>query len=249
VSTSAVVGGTRHNGIFSSNDEASRDFFQSFALPFPADSLKKSAVLGGVQLGYNYQFNRNWLIGFETDFDGTALKGSAATSTASGLFVASVQQRIDWFGTVRARLGYLPTDNLLAYFTGGFAYGSVERNGAIALNAANSAVIIVDTPFGTGCSTVPGGVTFGGALITTPTCFAGSSRNTATGWTLGGGFEYAFWQKWTVKAEYLYVSLGSKSLTEIASVPGPPATAPSTFNANFNRTNFNVARVGLNYHF
>jgi outer membrane immunogenic protein len=65
---------------------------------------------------------------------------------------------------------------------------------------------------------------------------------------LGGGLEYAFWQKWTLNAEYLYVSLDSKSVTETA-VAVLPGTPPASFNANLNRTSFNVARVGLNYRF
>jgi outer membrane immunogenic protein len=73
----------------------------------------------------------------------------------------------------------------------------------------------------------------------------------ATGWTAGAGFEYAIWKNVTFKAEYLYVSLGSDSVTETALTVDPfsPADARSSFNANFSRTNFNVARVGLNYHF
>jgi outer membrane immunogenic protein len=73
----------------------------------------------------------------------------------------------------------------------------------------------------------------------------------ATGWTAGAGFEYAIWKNVTFKAEYLYVSLGSDSVTETALAVDPfsPADARSSFNANFSRTNFNVARVGLNYHF
>jgi outer membrane immunogenic protein len=165
------------------------------------------------------------------------MKGSASTTfTLPGAgppVTETVDERIKWFGTVRARLGYLPTDNLLTYVTGGFAYGRVDRSGSY---VNNSALGILGTI---------GGFSFfcsGGQ-----TCAAGSSSETATGWTVGGGLEYAFWQKWTVKAEYLYVSLESTSVTEIALTP-VPGTLPSSFNAN-SRTNFNVARVGVNYRF
>jgi len=80
------------------------------------------------------------------------------------------------------------------------------------------------------------------------TCFAGSSSDTTTGWTVGGGLEYALWGNFTVRVEYLYVSLASKSLTETA-LNFIPGTVPSSFNANFDRTNFNVARLGVNYRF
>jgi hypothetical protein len=51
-----------------------------------------------------------------------------------------------------------------------------------------------------------------------------------------------------LKAEYLYVSLESKPVTETALFSGCTC-APASFNANFSRTTFNVARLGLNYRF
>ena len=97
-----------------------------------------------------------------------------------------------------------------------------------------------------------GGINIGGppsVICTGPAiCFGGSSSKVANGWTLGGGLEYAFWQRWMVKAEYLYVSLDSNSVTENALVTDPGA-APASLNASFGLTNFNVVRVGLNYQF
>ena len=78
-------------------------------------------------------------------------------------------------------------------------------------------------------------------------CFAGSSSKISTGWTLGGGIEYALWLHWTVKAEYLYVSLSGGSVTEFA--VDTSGLAPASYNANFNHANFNVVRAGLNYKF
>jgi len=203
------------------------------AIGLASQSFDTSGVIGGLQVGYNYQFNRNWLVGFETDFDWSGMKGSSATQLAVGALSTSVDEHIKWFGTVRARLGYLPTDNLLAYVTGGFAYGKVDHTGSLFFPAGT---LIVNTPPFTALCTGPA------------TCFTGSSSDTAIGWTLGGGLEYAFWQKWTVKAEYLYVSLASKSVTETALLFAP-GTTPVSYNANFSRTNFNVARVGVNYRF
>jgi outer membrane immunogenic protein len=204
-------------------------------------------VLGGLQLGYNYQFNRNWLVGLETDFDGTGMKGSGSMSDSAGAFFSSPGERIDWFGTVRARLGYLPADNLLVYVTGGLAYGDVERTGAFTVLPGNG-VAFSNNGTGFACHAGPGVSIVNGVVITSPTCFAGASRDIATGWTLGGGLEYAFSQRWTVKAEYLYVSLGGKSVNEIGA-PNPNSTTPSSVNASFSHTNFNVARVGVNYRF
>ena len=229
--------GRRHLEL-TANDPPTAVLVALGALP-PID-FGSSGALGGVQLGYNWQFDPRWLAGIETDFDFSGIKGSGLTNASEGgLPVAALaEERIKWFGTIRARLGYLPVDNLLAYVTGGFAYGRVERSGTY-VNNSGTQIIGSDNASLTGynCSPGPGFV-----------CFAGSSSSVATGWTLGGGLEYALWQKWTLKAEYLYVSLNSTTFTETALVRAGLGFALSTFNAN-GRTNFNVARVGLNYRF
>lgn len=203
----------------------------------PASSFKTSGVLGGLQFGYNYQVNRNWLVGLETDFEWSGMSGSA-TSSGSYLgivpFTASADEHIRWFGTLRGRLGYLPTPNLLAYVTGGFAYGKVEHSGRYVDVSTNDLGVKV-SPFGAYCA--------GGA-----TCFAGTSSSVDTGWTLGAGLEYAVWQNWTLKAEYLYVSLDNTTMTETALMANGAST-PASFDANFGRTDLNIVRVGVNYHF
>ena len=194
------------------------------------------------QLGYNWQLNRNWVVGLETDFDWSGMKGSGSVSgTAVGPgptffpFTNTMTERVDWFGTVRARLGYLPTNNLLTYFTGGFAYGRIHDSG----NDVFAIGILSGGPGPTGFTCVAAGAP----------CFSGSSTTTGTGWTVGAGFEYMFVKNWSVKGEYLYVNLGSHSLTQTAVAVTAPATIPSSFNANYSTTAFNIARFGLNYHF
>jgi outer membrane immunogenic protein len=75
------------------------------------------------------------------------------------------------------------------------------------------------------------------------TVFAGCGGNdTATGWTLGGGLEYAFTNNLTAKLEGLYVNLdrGNQDVVN-------PATG-IVFPGN-NNTEFGVVRAGLNYKF
>jgi outer membrane immunogenic protein len=206
-------------------------------------SFRSSGALGGLQLGYNWQFNGNWLVGVETDFDWSGMKGSSSNTSVifpppllAAPFTGTVDEQIKWFGTVRARLGYLPMNNLLTYITGGFAYGRVEQSGSYVNNGVGTLGI---SEKGSSILCPGGGVT----------CFAGSSSRVATGWTLGGGFEYALWQNVTFKAEYLYVSLSSKSIIETATAVAVAGLTPASFNANYSNTNVNVARVGFNYRF
>ena len=126
---------------------------------------------------------------------------------------------------------------MLAYVTGGFAYGRVEHTASYINNSA--------IPFGN----VAGGSSF--TCNAAATCFTGSSGAVNAGWTVGTGFEYALLNNLTLKAEYMYVDLGSNSVTETALVRNgnAPGSTLSSFNANYSRASFNVARVGLNYRF
>jgi outer membrane immunogenic protein len=63
-----------------------------------------------------------------------------------------------------------------------------------------------------------------------------------TGWTAGGGLEYAFLNNWTVRVEALYVDLGTTEGTATATTP--------TSNCRFGfKNHYSLARVGLNYKF
>jgi len=58
-----------------------------------------------------------------------------AAISASGF--DSVTADVNWLGTVRARLGYLITPNLLVYATGGLAYGGVSASASLTTNVNN----------------------------------------------------------------------------------------------------------------
>ncbi|MEP9378284.1 outer membrane protein [Aquabacter sp. CN5-332] len=76
------------------------------------DGVDPGGWLAGGQVGYNYQFQNNVLVGLEADIQGGDINGNA-----NGL-----DSKLDYFGTVRARLGYA-FDRVLPYVTGGLAYG------------------------------------------------------------------------------------------------------------------------------
>lgn len=76
--------------------------------------IEPNGFVGGVQGGYNWQFDQ-LVIGGEADF-----QLSAAEETFAQYKFAN-----PWFGTARARLGYA-FDNILFYGTAGLAFGQGE---------------------------------------------------------------------------------------------------------------------------
>ena len=91
-----------------------------------------SGFLGGVQAGYNWQFDQA-IVGIETDFQGGNLKSDAEVSFNGQ--TAGAEAKVNWFGTTRVRLGYTPVDRFMVYATGGVAYGKVK---ASAFDGVNS---------------------------------------------------------------------------------------------------------------
>ena len=81
------------------------------ALPIPGQnfaSVDPSGWLGGIQGGYNWQFNR-FVVGIEGDLSIAGLKGSALLRTTR-----FAHTDIDWMGTLAARVGYA-FDRTLVY--------------------------------------------------------------------------------------------------------------------------------------
>jgi outer membrane immunogenic protein len=174
-----------------------------------------SGVVGGVQAGYSHQIR--WLVlGVEADFQGADISARQSVSPSVPpffTFTTTVEQDLGFLGTLRGRIGITPAAGLLFYGTGGFAYGDVRLSGS------------VGNP---GCIGI---------------CASGSRSGLETGWTVGGGVEYSFATRWSVKAEYLYYDLGSESLD--ISDSRFPGVVPR-FRADFDG---NVTRVGVNYRF
>ena len=90
----------------------------------------------GVNVGYNYQFAGNWVIGLEADIAGSTLDTSFTSADFLGL-----KSKLNSLGTVRGRIGYA-FDRALVYATGGFAYGHVENTAfnstALSYNSSTS---------------------------------------------------------------------------------------------------------------
>ncbi len=98
--------------------------------PGSVDLNPKGGLFGG-QIGYNWQTGV-WVLGLEADLDWADIKSSGAAVgpvfVLRGLdsFTAAATQKIDTFGTLRARIGFTPIDRVLLFATGGLAYGHTK---------------------------------------------------------------------------------------------------------------------------
>jgi outer membrane immunogenic protein len=150
--------------------------------PAPYGSDSETSVAGGAQVGCDYQFYTNWVIGVQGMFDWTDLSGSHASGVIGpGIASFTMNDRTKNFDTATARLGYAFAGSALAYIKGGAAW-----------------VHNKDTLFGL----TTGGVSF----------LSESASWTATGWTIGGGIEYRFMPNWSVFAEYDYMDFGTQTI-------------------------------------
>jgi outer membrane immunogenic protein len=191
-------------------------------VPFTLHTDPKGFI-GGAQAGYNWQRGA-FVLGVETDLSFAAMKGDDSTvpiSAITGLplqnpnqpSISEAHENIKLFGTVRARLGVTPADRLLVYVTGGLAYAHIDHSAATRFFIPNGNV------------------------------FQGADSVTRTGWTAGGGGEWAVAANWSLKVEYLYYDLGDHTLFT-TSIQTPTRSITDTF-----RDNGHIVRVGLNYRF
>jgi len=96
-------------------------------------------LVGGGQVGYNFQFNPQWVLGVEGDFAGTTIGSS---DNIGGM--VSVRAGIDWVSTLAGRVGYAFFDRWLVYgkVGGAWIHGSADINavgiGSISFNGTTS---------------------------------------------------------------------------------------------------------------
>jgi len=183
-----------------------------------SDTIDVNGAIGGGQAGVNFQLG-NVVLGLETDFEGSAQRGSNTllTCIASNLACDGVTlsrtytERLDWFGTSRGRVG-LAFGSLLLYGTGGAAYGEIS------LDSTTTAIA--------------GGV--GTASL--------STRQIRTGWVAGGGLEAAFLAGWSWRIEYLHIDFGAIGSSTVPVAGIIETTYPR-------RLTDEIVRMGVSYQF
>jgi outer membrane immunogenic protein len=198
----------------------------ALAIGFLAASIGKSTTAVGIvggQWGYNYQIQQ-YVLGFETDLDWVGGEKTATfTSLPNGVVTLNATQTagLEALGTVRARLGYAIDRNLF-FVTGGLAYGEVKAS-TMATAVTNPALML---PPGTDI-------------------VSGSASGWRVGYTVGGGYEYAFTNNLTGKIEYLFYNLGTANYS-VAPANSFTAAEELFINAS-QKFDGNVLRVGLNW--
>jgi outer membrane immunogenic protein len=205
------------------------------AIPPPAGSITSAKLdldgwIAGLQAGYNWQTGR-LVLGIEADIQWSGQKGDAnylCAATATGgpclpgaTFLPAgtagaglnLEQKLQWFGTLRGRLGHTLTPTSLFYVTGGLAWGNIKTNAALTGTTA----------------AVP-------AVTATATA---SDSSTEVGWVLGLGLEAVLSGRWTGKIEYLYMDLGSVSGSVTNTVTNVRANYSSDITDNIIRVGLN----------
>jgi outer membrane immunogenic protein len=176
---------------------------------------------GGVQAGYNWQISPMFVVGVEADINyldrgnNNDVTVVGTNNNVATTYAFHHGDSNNWFGTVRGRVG-LAFDRFLPYFTGGWAFGGKQGG-------------------------VSGTYTSGG--VTTP-FYANGDGGSSSGWTLGGGVEYAFSNNMSFKMEYLHVSLGDNNRALYLT-----SGNTTDFFAFKNENKFDVVRAGVNFRF
>ena len=176
--------------------------------------VNQSGAVIGAQIGCDYQFPQNLVLGVEGAVSGSTMKGSRLVALpGSPPDTALVRVKTDFMPTLTARVGYA-ADHWLFYAKGGVAWAS-SKYGVV-------------------------GTINGAASLTPPTPFDFEGLSVRTGWTVGGGVEWAFAEDWSARLEYDYYGFGTHTATMNDVVNGP---GPLSF-----KTTMQMVKLGVNFH-
>jgi outer membrane immunogenic protein len=200
--------------------------------------------IGGLQLGYNWQFAPAWVAGVEGDFSWASLSDTRtatplsftagggvgppfgfAVGQAAGIVKnTSVHMSADteWLSSVRAKLGFTGwLNNTMFFATGGVAWANVEYSA----QEANVPAVFAQT-------------------FSSVTSFT----QIQTGWVVGGGAEWMATPNILLRAEYLFYNFSGGPNASAFLTPNPGAF-PAAFNYSWSNYNVQVARIAGSYKF
>ena len=164
---------------------------------------------GGAQIGLNKQCGL-FVYGLEADISGGSIQSRRSSPIVqnSGVVFPGGATRLrahtDWFGTVRARIGFTPCCNILTFLSGGLLYGNVKHSSTVDFR--------------------PAGTTF----------YNTHFNKVHAGWTAGFGLEYGVCENWSFKVEYLYLDFGHHRRTANPTPANPPFVIHNRFETTAN---------------
>jgi outer membrane immunogenic protein len=201
-------------------------------VPFAGQSLgdhTARGVVGGGQLGCDYQIG-SFVFGIQGLYDLTGMKANNYQSSRFFLNNSFVQS----IATLTGRVGFTVQPTILLYAKAGGAWVhdlynvSVPSSAGIPL-AQNTVTVLASTT---------------GAFLAQPGTIVALGRNSSGGWTVGTGFEWAFFGgDWSASIEYDYMNFGTSRVALLATLQANAAyPVDITQKAH-------VVLFGLNYRF
>lgn len=211
---------------------------------------RQAGVVGGGQVGYTYQLTpgSGLAVGFELDAQAANLRsryaktmtwpeigGVESDKTYTANASALGQIGLDFFGSVRGRIGY-GHDRILVYGTAGLAYAAPSFSGASTFH----------------------GSTTRGLISSETTVHLKGFEKFQSGYVYGAGFEYALpadsllnffgANAVTVKAEYLHYDFGNRATID-AAAGRRDSQLKQDRAVSKSKIEEDVFRAGINYRF
>jgi outer membrane immunogenic protein len=207
------------------------------------------SFIGGGQLGYRHQFG-HFVIGIEGDFDRASANRSISfsetrqqfvplsTTDGPGLFIENLEAdttlnvrretQMEWQGSARGVLGWA-NGHVLLYVTGGAAFADVTSRAVDSATTTffdNQLFPAISIPFsGTAGVFPPIGSLSHIPIGTASDTNVSENDDILTGWTGGGGGEYALNDMFSIGMEYRHTDLGNHTFHYSSHggniIPGP----------------------------
>jgi opacity protein-like surface antigen len=143
---SGIYAGVNTGAGWGTNNQTGNNWFLDVTNGGYSNSLTATGagggLIGGAQVGYNHTLTPLFVVGVETDLQGTSMGSAGGANIGPMLNLINGGSRyvpgalsggtsVPFFGTLRARAGITPVPALMLYGTAGFAYADVQNaNGA-----------------------------------------------------------------------------------------------------------------------